>query len=527
MERVLPDLDSNIKCGNSLIGPDYYEGRQLGLGLYDEEEQYRVNAFNWQRAFPHVFSVGGFDAVIGNPPYIRSQSLGADQRDYYNRVYKTATGTYDIYVLFVEKSFNLIGKHGKCGFILPNKFFTTDYGEGLRKLLAGNKLIESIVDFEDAQVFAGAGTYTNLLFLSNSPTQTTQYTRLGSIFKESGSAGLEDALSNSQITFSPIELVNDGSRWTLASGESGSVLIRLQQTFPSFLSFEPHIFQGLKTSADKIFLVKIKGRNENECNIVNLLDEESVIECDILKPVVKGENVKRFSTDTSNNLHIIYPYKVAQNGKATIVDESEMRSRFPKTWEYLNKYQKILGARDNGIWATRKDWYAYARAQNIGTFLGSKFLVPYMTTRLRTNLDDSGTLFFVNITTGGYGLRVKANENSKYILGLLNSRLLDHCIKQTTNRFRGGYFAINKQALERLPYRPISFSDPAEKAAHDKLVGLVEQMLALHRRLPSVRTPGEKEMVQRQIESTDGQIDRLVYGLYGLTEEEIKIVEGG
>ena len=94
-----------------------------------------------------------------------------------------------------------------------------------------------------------------------------------------------------------------------------------------------------------------------------------------------------------------------------------------------------------------------------------------------------------------------------------------------TNRFRGGYYAINKQAIERLPYRPINFSDLAEKAAHDKMVGLVERMLALHKR--SARTPQEKEMIQREIESTDGAIDTLVYQLYGLTEEEVKIVEGG
>jgi type I restriction-modification system DNA methylase subunit len=524
LERVLPDLGQNIQCGNSLIGPDYYEGRQLSLGLLDEQERYRVNAFNWQAAFPQVFIADGFNAIIGNPPYIRSQSLGSDQRDYYNRVYKTATGTYDIYVLFVEKSISLIRTHGKCGFIMPNKFFTTDYGDGLRKLLAGNKLIEKIVDFEDAQVFNGAGTYTNLLFLSNSLIQTGQYTKLGDVFKESGSAGLAEALNNSDITFYPIELTKDGSRWTLASGESGSIIIRIQQTYPSFLKFEPHIFQGLKTSADKIYLLSLITKNDIHCIVENMLSERFTIEDEILRPVVKGENVQRYCTDTSKNLYIIYPYKIDENGKATIFTEIEMQSRFPKAWEYLIHHRKTLGARDNGIWSKRSDWYAYARSQNIGTFLGLKFLVPYMTTRLRADMDSTGTLFFVNITTGGYGLRINAKENSNFILGLLNSKLLDHCIKQMTNRFHGGYFAINKQALERLPYRSINFTDPADKSRHDRMVSLVERMLALHKQ--TARTPQEQEMLQREIAATDAQIDRLVYELYGLTEDEIRIVEG-
>jgi hypothetical protein len=139
-------------------------------------------------------------------------------------------------------------------------------------------------------------------------------------------------------------------------------------------------------------------------------------------------------------------------------------------------------------------------------------------------MDSTGTLFFVNITTGGYGLRINAKENSNFILGLLNSKLLDHCIKQMTNRFHGGYFAINKQALERLPYRSINFTDPADKSRHDRMVSLVERMLALHKQ--TARTPQEQEMLQREIAATDAQIDRLVYELYGLTEDEIKIVEG-
>jgi len=149
-----------------------------------------------------------------------------------------------------------------------------------------------------------------------------------------------------------------------------------------------------------------------------------------------------------------------------------------------------------------------------------------MTTRLRVNIDKEENLFFVNITTGGYGFRLKVNEKPEYVLGLINSKFLNYSIQQMTNKFRGGYFAVNKQGVERLPYRPINFSDPAEKAKHDQMVTLVERMLALHKNLASAKTPQEKESMQRQVESTDGAIDRLVYELYGLTEEKIKIVEG-
>jgi len=523
-ERILPDLGQNIKCGNSLIGPDYYNTGQMPM--FGDEESYRVNVFDWHTAFPQVFAAGGFDAVVGNPPYIRSQLLDNDYKDYYSKFYSTATGTYDIYVLFVEKSIRLMHNNAKCGFILPNKFFTTDYGEGLRRLLGQRKLIEKIVDFEDAQIFEGAGTYTNLLFIKSGVTNQPQYINLGDVYQKNGNTGLASMLASGQLVFSTIQVPEDGSRWTLASGEKGSVLIKLQDKFPPFLNTAPHIFQGLKTSADKVYMLKVFSETETDVMASNLLGDEFSIEKNILKPVVKGEHIQRYETDLSGNLWIIYPYRIGENGKATILSQEELISQYPKAWIYLTKYRKTLGARDNGVWAKRKDWYAYARSQNIGTFLTPKFLVPYMTKRLRADFNYDGLLFFVNITTGGYGLRVTNSENPKYLLGLINSKLLDYCIKQMTNRFHGGYFAINKQAIERLPYKIINFSDPADAARHARMVKLVEGMLALHKRQADARLPQEKEMLQRQIQATDGQIDRLVYELYGLTEEEIKIVEG-
>src|SRR5215213_4905476 len=113
-ERVLPDLGKNIQCGNSLIGSDYHEGRQLAMLIDDQEERYRVNVFDWKSAFPQVFSQGSFDVVIGNPPYVRIQSLQETSPinvEYYKKNYKAASkGNYDIYVVFVEKGLSLLNE---------------------------------------------------------------------------------------------------------------------------------------------------------------------------------------------------------------------------------------------------------------------------------------------------------------------------------------------------------------------------------------------------------------------------------
>ncbi len=162
-ERVLPDLSRNIQCGNSLIGPDYYEGQQLTMGFADLEERYRVNAFDWKGAFPQVFIQGGFDAVIGNPPYIRIQTMrewaSRIDVDFFKKRYKAASkGNYDIYVVFIEKGLDVLNPNGRLGFILPHKFFNAQYGEPVRSVIANGKHLAKVVHFGDQQIFESATT---------------------------------------------------------------------------------------------------------------------------------------------------------------------------------------------------------------------------------------------------------------------------------------------------------------------------------------------------------------------------------
>jgi hypothetical protein len=154
----------------------------------------------------------------------------------------------------------------------------------------------------------------------------------------------------------------------------------------------------------------------------------------------------------------------------------------------------------------------------------AKILVPDIADRASFALDEEGQYALVS----GYGITLKDNapETPKYILGLLNSKVLDFYLKQVSTTLRGGFFRYFTQFIEQLPIHTVNFDDPADAARHDKMVTLVERMLALHRRLATATIPADKELYQRQIEATDRQIDVLVYELYGLTEEEIGVVEG-
>jgi len=131
-ERALPDLGENIKCGNSLIGPDYYKERQMPL--LPDEEFYRVIAFDWKKEFEQIFARGGFDVVIGNPPYVRQESL-ADFKDYFRDLYTSYISSADLYVYFIEKGVNLLRPNGLYSIIVSSSFMKATYGKGLREFI--------------------------------------------------------------------------------------------------------------------------------------------------------------------------------------------------------------------------------------------------------------------------------------------------------------------------------------------------------------------------------------------------------
>jgi hypothetical protein len=131
-ERALPDLGNNIKSGNSLIAPDFYQGKQMSL--LDTEEAQRVNVFDWQAEFPEIFEAGGFDAVIGNPPYIFTrEQLSEEERQYFATRYQLSWEKHNTFMLFMERLLQLIGKNGKGGFIVPNSWLTIESAKLLRE----------------------------------------------------------------------------------------------------------------------------------------------------------------------------------------------------------------------------------------------------------------------------------------------------------------------------------------------------------------------------------------------------------
>jgi len=281
-KRALPDLGNNIKCGNSLIGSDFYDNQQMSF--LDEEEMYRINVFDWEAEFPEIMKNGGFDAVIGNPPYIRIQTTRREDAAYYGSCFRTAVGNYDIYCLFAEKGISLLKTNGKLGYILPHRFFRTSYGKGLRAFIVEHRNLQEIIDFDGYMVFEQSSINTCILILSKTESDRFLFGKMGFTKKSKEATKTvlfdigKETHSNSEIAVGSIPLSTLSSEpWIFVWRQEQPIWEKLNSVGQKLGEITTHIFQGLKTGADKIYIG----------NLVEDQDDLIVIHCCTIKPVMR------------------------------------------------------------------------------------------------------------------------------------------------------------------------------------------------------------------------------------------------
>ncbi len=521
-QRVLPDLTANIKCGNSLIGADFI--------FTDADELKRVKPFDWRVEFPQVFAsqtsdvsgnIGsltrGFDAVIGNPPYIRIQALkewAPLEVEIYKEKYIAArAGNYDIYVVFVEKGLSLLNERGRLGFILPHKFFNSKYGEPLRRLLANGKQLAHVVHFGDQQIFDGATTYTTLLFLDQRGNETFDFVRVTNL--DSWRAG--EPQTRGEIAAANVS----AAEWNFSVGENAALFERLAKMPTKLANAVEQISQGIRTSANEVYVLDVVSSEGEYLTAYSKQLEKNVrLNKDSVSLFLQGREIKPYRILHSGKV-VIIPY-VNEKGNYSLISQAEFMQLFPETFSYLLENRKFLEERENGRMRGAR-WYGFIYPKNIELMKSRKILVPDIADRASFALDDSGSYAF----TSGYGITFRQDfrESPKYVLGLLNSRLLDFYLKKVSTTLRGGFFRYFTQFVEQLPIRAIDFTNAADVTRHDKMVALVERMLLLHQQRASAQTETDQQIFQRQIDATDKLIDALVYELYELTDEEIRIIE--
>ena len=269
-DKPLSTLSDTVKDGNSLIDGGFFKG-QIDLVFYDEVEKERLNTFDWQQAFPEVFALGGFDVVVGNPPYVKLQNfrkVHSDMAAYLREgrgdvtpYESTQKGNFDLYVPFIERGLLLLNGDGRMGFIAPSLWTVNDYGECLRSLISRTKQLDRWLDFQAFQVFEEATIYTALQFFS---AKKNDFVRIAfapnGVLPDDPWGDAGSRLSYDQLGF--------GDRWLLLSGPERALIDRLSERFhhlgdPAITSA---IFQGVKTGADDIYKLDRSGPGKFHCS---------------------------------------------------------------------------------------------------------------------------------------------------------------------------------------------------------------------------------------------------------------------
>lgn len=498
-ETILPSLNRNIMCGNSLVEP---EGLQRMMFSPDEER--RANAFPFRRRFKALFDARkGFDAIVGNPPYIRIQALQENNpvtAEYAKRSYVTGSiGNFDVYALFIERALDLMADGGELGYIVPNKFFTTDYGVTLRSLIASASRLKSLVDFGHSQVFAAATTYTCLLFLSKATCKVFTSARADAAKGAAGLSVLKYEKGNAKsLTDAP---------WSFASKAKNDLVQKVLAAGNLLSAIGVEMNRGSSSGADDIFMVDAHNTD---------------IEDDLLRTPIFASDFGRFAYSPSGESLVIFPYQKNDLGKMSLIPEEKLKTNYPRAYDHLKSNSKKLVAR-----AHFAKWYAFSAPRSLDGINNAAVLVPLLANKgLMAAVPTSLPRDLCPMASGGFTLSFtdKCPYDERYILGIVNSAISFWMLRHWSNVFRGGWITCTKQYFHNFPIPFLDKENILDKKVHDSVVNLVELCEKAISKLKNARTERDQNYWEAQLEGHEGDLEDIVADLFKLTSIERAIV---
>ncbi len=452
-EQLLPSLGNNIVHGNSLIDYDIMDGM-----LFDTRELKQLNPLNFQSTFPEVFKNGGFDAIVGNPPY--GADLNKHQTEYLKRKYDSASYQLDTYPIFIEKSLKLLKQNGISGLIVPSAWVAAKYNSGLRKILKVESSINSIV-IAPKKVFKDATVETLIIVYERKLPDDKDFLverwdleeKVSYLFSTNFIDEINDYVFSIYSNPEKINLIRKVKSNSILLGEIGNAVwgVKIYQKgkgVPKQKGFE---------SSEKIFHSKLKEKETH-------------------KPLLGGGEIERYLI----------------SWKGAFVD-----------------YGKWLAEPRSSDW-----------------FEGERIVIREVTNKGNIQASITNENYVFSNSVDGVRMIENCLYSPIYILALLNSKVISFYNSNTSaNAFKNTFPKVLIKDLLNFPIPIIDFTKPDEKSAHDRMVEMVEKMLAGKKSLAEARTDKDRAFYERYCSSLDGQIDALVYELYGLSADEIKIIE--
>jgi len=466
-----------------------------------EEAFANLKPFHWIMEFSEIFERGGFDIVVGNPPYVRQELIKGQKvlfKEFYPNVYQ---GTADLYTYFIDRSINLLHPKGIFSYIVANKWTRANYGKPLRRWLKTLN-IEEIIDFKDLSLFGGATAYTCVIRIAKyNSTSSFWVTKVPTLDFSS----LDTYIQQNRFEIQRQSLNDDG--WTLGNLELEILLQKIKNVGPSLGEYvNNEIYRGILTGLNKAFLL--------DESLKNQLIEENPSSRKLIKPFLTGRDIKRYKSNKNDKSLIFIP-----KGWTNLHSGDEenkwkwFKDNYPSIADYLEPFAQEAEIRlDKGDY-----WWELRACGYYDAFSKPKIIIPTIIQEASFTFDENGV--YSNDKTS------IIPRDDLYLLGLMNSKVLWWYLRAIAAEKAGKFIEAKPMYIAQLPIRKINKKDLKDKEQHDSIVNLVKRMLALKNKLQKVQSDPEKVELTKEILETDQAIDVIVYDLYGLTNEEIEIIE--
>jgi len=488
--------------------------------------------------------VDGFDIVIGNPPYVRQEKIKKDKPLLQKQGYEVFTSTADLYVYFYEKGYQLLKQQGVLAYITSNKWMRAKYGENLRKFLKEKTTIIKLIDFGGYRVFEQTVDTCILIFKKEKPPKghTFEFLTVPSDVKDLESylrkrskylieqetetvlkrveswsdvktwqdfRDWQTAYVGNWQTMLQEKLSNNG--WTLGDDKVLSLKEKIEKVGKPLKEWDVKIYFGIKTGYNDAFIIDTETRNRILANCKD--EEERKRTEEIIKPVLRGRDIERYRYKWAGLWIIIIPAGWTNEHRGQEDPEEFFKKTFPALYNHFMSFANVKG-KGKGLF-DRDDqgdyWWELRPCDYYPEFEKEKIVWQRVTKQFSFCLVPAG-LYILD------SMAFLVGKNLKYILGILNSKLIDFYVKTYVHLYGDTGFLLSNQYVERIPIPPIT---PQTQPLADQIVQKVQEILTLTQS-PDFETSQEK---QQKVKDLEREIDQLVYKLYGLTEEEIEIIE--
>lgn len=426
--KKLASIDQHLQVGNSL-GVESPVPLNLP-GLQDLE------GFCWQTHFSKIMHSGGFDVVLGNPPYVR-QELFSALKPYLQQHYAVYHGVADLYAYFFELGLKILKPNGMLGFISSSTFFKTSSAEPLRRFLSDNATLKKVVDFGDLQVFEGVTTYPAILIFQNRPPQETSEIKMLAL-KDKLPDKLSEYFMENHGLMRHTQLRADS--WQLEDARLAQLRLKLTQGFPTLKEIYGSPLYGIKTGLNEAFV--IDGATKAQ------LIQQDIKSAEILKPFLEGKDLKKWHSQARDLWLILIPKGWTQKNMGKLADESSSWQWFQANYFALAQWLAPFAERGRKRSDKGDFWWELRACAYYDLFEKPQIVYPIITQIAKFSIEN--TIAYSNDKT------FMLMSADYFGLGLLNSKAMWNLITGLCTFVRGEYYELRAQSIEKLPIPPAS-----------------------------------------------------------------------